>query len=192
MTSENRDTDRGFTLVELLIASILMVLVLTLVGGVLIQGLRIQNTVQASTTAATTSQLASQSLSRGIHNSLRLQVSTPAAGISLLQAVVRSDDSTKPAGTLVCQAWVITGGEFRTTRSGSAIAAPTSASAVTNWTLLASGVASVDSATPVFIDVGATSVDIAFTVDAPDSSPVLVDRRIAAFQPDANPGLTCF
>ncbi len=192
MTDENRDTDRGFTLVELLIASVLMVLVLTLVGGVLIQGLRIQNTVQASTTAASTSQLASEPLSRGIHNSLGLQVSTPAPGISLLRAVVRSDNSTKAAGSLECQAWVVVNGQFRTQRSATAIAEPTAAASVSTWTLLATGVAPVDSTTPVFTDAGGTSIDVAFTVDAPDASPVLVDRRIAAFQPDPIAGLTCF
>ena len=191
MSDERRD-DRGFTLVELMIAAILIGLVLALVGGVLIQGLRIQGTIQTSTTAATTSQLASESLSRGIHNALRLQVSTPAPGISLVRAVTRSDDSTEPAGTLACQAWVVVGGEFRTTRSTAAITAPTSAAAVANWTLLASGVTPVNSTTPVFTDAGATSVDVAFAVDAPDASPVLVDRRIAAFQPDPNAGLTCF
>ena len=188
---EARD-DRGFTLVELMIACILMGLVLTLVGGVLIQGLRVQNTVQSSNDAASTGQLASESLGRGVHNALRVQVSTPVAGISLLRAVTRSDDPTDPAGTLVCRAWVVANGELRTTQSSSIIAAPTSATAVANWTLLASGVAPVTPSTPIFTDAGASTVDVAFTVDAPNSSPVLVDTRLTALQPDPLAGLTCF
>lgn len=184
--------DRGFTLVELMIACILMGLVLTLVGGVLIQGLRVQSTVQSSNDAASTGQLASESLGRGVHNALRVQVSTPAAGISLLRAVTRSDDPTLPAGTLVCRAWVVVGGELRTNQSTSLIAAPTSATAVASWTLLAAGVAPVAPSTPIFTDAGSSSVDVSFTVDAPNSTPVLVDTRLTALQPDPMAGLTCF
>lgn len=188
--------DAGFTLVELMIAAVLLGLVLTLVGSVLIQGLRIQSTVQTSTSAASSSQLAAESLARGVNNAVRLEVSAPAAGISLVRTVSRSDDGAVPAGTLVCRAWVVAGGEFRTRESTTAIAAPTSAAEVQNWTLLATGVEQArrpdNSVIPVFTDLGNTSLDVAFTVDAPNASPVLVDTRLSAFTPDPTAGLTCF
>ncbi len=188
--------DAGFTLVELMIAAVLLGLVLTLVGSVLIQGLRIQSTVQTSTSAASSSQLAAESLARGVNNAVRLEVSAPAAGISLVRTVSRSDDGAVPAGTLVCRAWVVAGGEFRTRESTTAIAAPTSAAEVQNWTLLATGVEQArrpdNSVIPVFTDLGNTSLDVAFTVDAPNASPVLVDTRLSALTPDPTAGLTCF
>lgn len=198
MTPRQNDQrrDAGFTLVELMIAAVLLGLVLTLVGSVLIQGLRIQSTVQTSTSAASSSQLAAESLARGVHNALRLEISSPAAGISLIRTVSRSDNGAVPAGTLVCQAWVVADGEFRTRESATAIAAPTSAAEVQTWALLATGVEQTrrpdNSLVPVFTDLGNTTIDVAFTVDAPNASPVLVDTRLSALTPDPTAGLTCF
>lgn len=194
------ERDAGFTLVELMITAALLGLVLTLVGGVLIQGLRIQSTVQESTAAASSSQLAAESLARGVNNSLRIDVkpdpTSPGSTFPLVRSVSRSDRATDPAGSLVCQAWVVVNKELRTIRSTTPISVPTSAADVQNWTLLATGVEQTrrpdGSLVPVFTDLGNTTIDVAFTVDAPRASPVLVDTRLSAMTPDPTAGLTCF
>lgn len=176
----NTAEDGGFTLVELLVYMLFAVVILTIVGGVLINSLRVETQVRDATGATDSSQLAAQSLGRGIRNSSAIEVSSPFAGALLVRT--RSIDSTS-AGNWYCDAWSVVDGDLRTTRSSAAIPPPIDPAGVADWTLLAEGVAATG-ANPIFsLGADGRSLSVAFTVDNGDGVPVLVDTVIVSRQP---------
>lgn len=171
--------DRGITFVELLIYMMLAIVVLTIVSSILINSFRAQTQVQDGAQSASNAQLIAESIGQGVRNASALEVTTPASGTTMLRT--RSIDGSA-TGAWYCQAWVYSGGEMRTTRSNSAIAAP-DAAALATWTLLASGVDVVGS-TPVFaIGSDERSLDISLTVAEGATVPILIDAVMVAQQP---------
>jgi type II secretory pathway pseudopilin PulG len=170
-------SERGFTLIELIIYSMLSIVVLLIVGGFLINSLRAENTVRAATEATTSGQLVSQSVGRGIRNASAIQRTEPWTDAVLLTA--RTSNSAAAAGW-VCQAWAYSAGQIRTKTSTTAIPTPT-ASTVKTWTLLSDGVAPVPG-TPVFA-VTDRSVDLAFESATGTGKPVLIQTSALSRQP---------
>lgn len=174
--------DSGITLVELLVYMLLAVVVLVIVGGILINGLRVEAQVRDGVSSASSVQLITQSLGRGIRNASALDVTSPAADTTLLRT--RSIDSNVDGATWRCNAWhVSTDGELRWTVSDGPISATPSESELEGWTLLGTSLTPRD-ARPILEYNGAErSVTIAFSAQAGDGAPVIVDTTIVSRQP---------
>jgi prepilin-type N-terminal cleavage/methylation domain-containing protein len=182
-----RDTmrsDRGFTLIELIVASMLSVLVLSIVVGMMISSFSTERIVQGSNESSSLGQLAASSISRGTRHASALELSAPTADSQLLRALIVDDVLPTPV-TAHCESWYYGGGEVRTERSASAIPVPTSAADVASWTLLADGVAPVAS-TPVLAISGLT-VDLTMQLTTGDGLTVLIDTTAVSRQPGEVP-----
>ena len=186
--------ERGITLVELLIYSMLAILVLAIVGSILINSLRAERTVRDANEATTVGQLLAQSVTTGVRNASAITLSAPEPDTQLL--VVR----TVTAGDIAewsCQAWYVGAGEVRTTRSSAAIPTPTAAS-VADWTLLGGGIEpglifayENDPADPQ----DGRRVDLDAQVSVEDGLPVLITTSALSRQPIPSTGVVsapCF
>ena len=186
--------ERGFTLVELLIYSMLAILVLAIVGSILINSLRAERTVRDANEATSVGQLLAQSVTTGVRNASAITLSAPEPNTQLL--MVR----TVTAGEVAewsCQAWYFGAGEVRTTRSSTAIPAPTAASAA-DWTLLVEGI----EPGPIFAYVNDPAdpqdgrrVDLDVQVSVGDGVPVLITTSALSRQPVPSTGVVsapCF
>ncbi|WP_434318397.1 prepilin-type N-terminal cleavage/methylation domain-containing protein [Leifsonia sp. P73] len=132
--------DDGFTLVELVIAAMLLVLVLSVVGAIMSSLSQTSKTVNSMTSTSTSAQLAAESIERGIRNSSDFLLTNPTGTDQMLVARTAQGNTTL---TWTCVAWYYSsanGGSIRYTMSPSAIATPTAAT-LSQWTLLATGVA---------------------------------------------------
>jgi prepilin-type N-terminal cleavage/methylation domain-containing protein len=139
MQATGSQSEEGFTLIEVLVSSMLLVLVLA-IAGALIGSLSTTSRTVSSLTATTSSvQVAAESVERGIRNSSDFLLSVPTGTDQLLVA------RTAQSGTTLnwaCSAWYYSsanGGSIRFKTSPTAITAPT-ASQLAQWTLLAKGV----------------------------------------------------
>ena len=171
--------ERGFTLIELLVASTLSIIILAIAGGILISGLRTQETARAVTDAATTAQRIVRSIQAGVRNASAITVtSDPIAGTQLLLArTIGSDpNSTAPS----CQAWYYTpvsGGAVYTKRTtpASVIALPVGGPQGI-WTILGSGITPSDPGTAkVFNAPSGGRVELKFDVAAGAHPYVLIN-----------------
>lgn len=178
-------SNAGFTLVELLVYSVLMIVVLLIVGGFLISSLRAQNTVANATQASSAGQLVSRSVGHGVRNAISLSYSPAGIGVpEKLTALTMSSD-----GTLICQAWAFDGDEVRTTTSAGKIS-----TSVSTWTLLGDGmqVHTTMGATSLFTKVNEDQVDLNLKVLVTGSEPVLVQTTAVSRQPISMTGAPCF
>ena len=96
--------ESGMTLVELLIYSMLLVVILTIAGGIMINSLQSQQTVSTVSSAASTGQLVSTSVSQGIRNASAFEAAAPTSLGQVLRSRTVSVTSTGVA-TWQCQAW---------------------------------------------------------------------------------------
>lgn len=166
------DSERGFTLVELLIYGMLLIIVLAIVGSMLASETTTSKTVNAVTTASTAAQLAANSVGKGIRNSSDFNLTTPTGTDQLLVARTAQGGATI---SWVCAAWYYSaagGGTIRYTTSTTAIPAVPTAAALAGWTLLDSGVAPA-SGTTIFSANGA-ALTIAFKGLAGSNAPVAI------------------
>ena len=127
----NREGARGFTLIELIIYSVLLGLVLAIVGGLLANAFRALSTVRSSAVAHTNGQLVLSTIETAFRNGSGAEVSD--SGKLLVVRI--------PAGAdWECQAWYYnpaSGGSVYTTTTPTRAAIDTATSA-SEWTLLAS------------------------------------------------------
>lgn len=173
------ESDRGITLVELLVYMLLAIVVLTIVGSILINSFQAERQVRDAAQSNSTAQLVAESLGRGIRNASAVEVSAPTADTLLLRT--RSLDGSD-AGSWYCQAWLISGGELRTSKSTTAIPAPDAATAAT-WTLLASDVEQIGASPILALAADERSVDVRLTVGVGEGVPVTLDTVMVAQQP---------
>jgi prepilin-type N-terminal cleavage/methylation domain-containing protein len=169
--TNDHECDSGFTLVELLISSALAVLILTIAGGLLLSGLRTQETATSVTDATTSAQQIARSVQSGVRNATALSMTADGAGSELLLARVL--DSGNDSTAAHCQAWYYTtenGGTVYTTTSSAAIGAPSS-----GWTLLGSGVSPSADGGPVFLAPSNSRVELTFKVAAAAHPYVLIN-----------------
>jgi type II secretory pathway pseudopilin PulG len=176
-----REHDQGFTLVELLVYMLLAVVVLTIVGGILINSLRVESQIRDATSAADATQLAAQSLGRGIRNASAIHVSQPDTDSILVRT--RSIDS-QDAGEWFCNAWYVgADGGLRWTTSPAAISPSPTSTEVDAWLLLVEGVGP-SGAGPLFsLDADERSLSVAFSVKNGDGSPILLSTTMVSRQP---------
>lgn len=171
--------DHGFTLIELLIASGLSIIVLVIAGGIMIAGLRTQETARSVTDAANTAQQIVHSVQAGVKNASAITVAGGAtAGTQLL--LVRTVSSDPNSTTPSCQAWYYTpanGGAVYTTKTtpAAAITVPTGGPQGV-WTILGTGVTPADPITgKVFNAPSGGRVELKFDVAAGSHPYVLIN-----------------
>ena len=195
---KNARSDSGYTLVELLIYSSLLVLVLTVVGGILLNTLNSEQKVLESADANGVSQLIASSVHSGVRNATALKVSgNEETGDQLLVVTSVSGEPELTAAARVCQAWYYTKADDgtmyykRSTESGAfvGVTADTLASDKGGWTLLGSGLSATEAspsvAQLVFDDVtsGNPSVALNFAINADgDGSPALISTTVTSRQ----------
>ncbi|WP_431218743.1 PilW family protein [Leifsonia xyli] len=173
--TETRD-DEGFTLVELVIAAMILVLVLAVVGAMMSSLTSTSRTVDSMASTTTSAQLAAESVERGIRNSSDFLLTSPAGTDQMLVARTAQGSTTL---TWKCVAWYYSAadGSIRYTISPSAIATPTSTT-LAQWTLLAKGV------TPnvgAGIFGGATpTLTIGFTGQSSGAGPVAINSTVVS------------
>lgn len=179
LKSNGDPEQRGFTLIEMLIATSLSIIVLTIVGGILISALRTQETAGTVTDAANTAQQIVRSIQTGVRNASAVSVTSDAtAGTQLLLARTIGSDPASTAAS--CQAWYYTptnGGAVYTkkTTPASIITLPASGPQGV-WTLLGIGVSPADPATgKVFNAPNGGRVELRFDVAAGTHPYVLVN-----------------
>ena len=164
-------SDEGVTMMELLVYTILGSLVLIIVGSLVINGLRGQESVTAITTATTQAQLAASTIQTDVRNSSAIRVTVIGNDQLVVARVARGGDA---AIVWKCVAWYYsaTTKEIRTKTSSAAITAP-SVSGLTSWSLIASKVKPTTSGAAVFTG-DAKQLSMTFTVDAGSTKPVPV------------------
>lgn len=180
-------SERGITLVELMIYTSLMVVVVAIVGAILGSALRGQRDVAASAQGNNAGQLVSQSFATGIRSATEITVKTVSPTTQLL--VVRTPGSAATAAPS-CRAWYVTtdnGGAVYTTSSPTAISTPT-ATQLETWTLLGKGIQlSTRTGAPAKIltpDATPTrSVSFEFTMaNGPAGKPILITSSASTRQ----------
>lgn len=167
--------DKGFTLVELLIASGLMVLVAVIVGSILVNSFNAEKTVRTTTQAASAGQLVASSIEQGVRNATWLDLAAT-NGEYFLRVRTASGAETV---TWSCQAWFVSGGSAYTRVATTAITRPTTAN-LTGWTLLASGLA--QSGSTAVLSKDNRQIHITFEVTAGDAQPVLIQTSALSRQ----------
>lgn len=167
-------SDEGISMAELLIYSLLLGGVLIMVGSLLINSLKTQDTVTTVVEATTAGQLTARSVEQGIRNSSTFKLTTVNTSDQVLIARVSDSD-----GTWRCQAWYYSNSNnaIRFMESTTVINASLwSTSALQNWTLLAEGVTPAAGAAanaPIF-STTSSKVSLSFRVDAGDNSPATI------------------
>jgi prepilin-type N-terminal cleavage/methylation domain-containing protein len=163
-------SEDGFTLIELMVASLLGVLVLSVVGGIMWSSSQAEGLVRNVTSATSAGQAVANSLENGIRNSensfgqvIPLKILTSGSD-QMVVALVAQNGATASAK---CQAWYYdaTNKLIRYTTSASAIALPSSAT-LAAWTKLSTGVKPITGSTIVFSLRGTTGLNFAFQEDA--------------------------
>ncbi|WP_166789284.1 MULTISPECIES: type II secretion system protein J [unclassified Cryobacterium] len=170
--------DNGFTLIELLVYMSLATIVLFIVGGFLIDSLKVERDVSQAAEATTTAQLISTSVQSAVRNGSAVGLVN--AGSDGSQMLITRTTTRGSTLSWVCQAWYYSASNkaIYTKTSATpavAIALPASAPAGT-WTLLGSGIGPSQSGVSVFSST-ADSATLSFEVAAGTRSPVRVETK---------------
>jgi len=177
-TSQNQ-RERGFTLIEMLVYMTLSIVVLVIVGGILVGGLRTQETARTVTDAANTAQQIVRSVQAGVRNASAVTViRDSAAGTQLLLARTIGTSASSTAAS--CQAWYYTplnGGAVYTKKTTPAAVITLPAGGPQGvWSLLGAGVTPADPATgKVFNAPNGGRVELKFDVAAGTHPYVLIN-----------------
>lgn len=179
MTTRRRTAgnDEGFTLPELLIYSLLLVIVMGIIGSLLISMLTVEQQVRTVTSATTSAQLASNVIQDGVRNARAFAVSDigllDADDQVLLASVASNDDPV----TWHCAAWYFSAADstIRYKLAGvqdTPIDLPTAAE-LQQWSLLSENVKPPASGN-IFSSTG-TQLSLEFTTEAQDETAVTID-----------------
>lgn len=166
----------GFTLVELLVYSALLVMVLLIVGTMMISSQNIGLIVRESTTTASAAQLAATSIESGVRNATAVRL-TNSGNDQLLQ--VRTAGSDPNSADWHCQSWYFSesAGTIRyasSTSDATPVASPTTEPP--NWGLLASKI-EPSSGSDIFTQSG-NSITMDFHGTTEDSAPVVIRTSV--------------
>jgi competence protein ComGC len=189
----------GFTLVELLIASILGVVVSIIVAAIFFSALNGQRDVTASAAGNNSGQLASQSVTNGVRSAFSINVVNIASSTSqMLVVAVPSRNIATSSATYTCRAWYITannGGAIYTFTSANAIGTPALSTVTSSWNVLATGLAlsTRSGAQSAFFvqNAAATSVSYEFAMSDGTGKPILISSTASTRQ-TTNGSPSCF
>lgn len=164
---EETNRDEGFTLIELIVASMLMLIVLAGVGALMVVLMTTPNSVTARESAAGSAQTAANSISSGIRNSSDFRLTNPIGNDQLLVARVAQ------AGNPIvwsCAAWYYdsTGNRILYTTSMTLIPSAPTSTDLASWHVLDTSVTPT-SGTSIFSSTGA-EVDLSFSGAANSTS----------------------
>lgn len=176
MNRTEREGDEGFTLIELIIASMILAVVLAIVGGMVMSMSTTSKTVRTLGSTSTSAQLATESIERGIRNSSDFLLTVPTGTDQMLVARTAQGGSTL---VWVCAAWYYSAsdGSIRYTTSSSAIPTPTS-STLSQWTLLTKNVSPV-SGTTIFSGSSPT-LTISFNDTSSGAGPIAITSTVVS------------
>lgn len=176
-------SEKGFTLIELMIASSLAILVLLIAGGMVLSSFSADRNVQQSRISSSHGQLVAESVTSGVRHASRVSLTSPTVDSQVLMALIVEDAVADPA-IAHCQAWYFGDGQIRTTTSPTAIAVPLAPADVSNWSQLAEGVEAVGVA-PVFTvpDPAAVAVGLVFQVKGDSGITLLIETTAVSRQP---------
>ena len=166
-------SDAGFTLIEMLIYLAFTVVVLTLVGGMLINALNAQRSISSRSEATTSGQAIAQSVHAGVRAGVNHRLtSTGVAADTDQLLVVQTLSLDHQPGT--CLAWFYTaqdGAVYYQRAAGDALITAPHGEDYTGWLLLATNVHSVGG---IFNDTDSgdgTRIALSFTVAVGENSP---------------------
>jgi Tfp pilus assembly protein PilW len=190
MTIQLPDRESGFTLIELMVVCLLLVAVLSVVGGIFYSTITAQQKVDKVTTSADTAQSAASTIDDRIRNASEFRVTSPVAGDQLLVARAAGTGATVD---WACYGWYYSSSahtlRMTTTTPGTKITAPTT-SQLASWTLLASGV-TPPSGSSVFTQ-DALRLTVAFDVSAGSTAKPTGIRFTTAALTGASGAGTCY
>ena len=185
--------DRGFSLVELLIASALFGVVITIVASVVISAINADRAVRDVTGSTTDGQLAVNVIEQTVRNSTAVQVA-PVSGGESVTVLLR----TTAGGAARCHAFFYddTLGQILQRSSTTAITAPTPGAAGSEWTVVSAGIEPIigsgGTPEPVFAAQGARGVALNFTVDGDAGPASLFVTAATGRGPLSNASPQCF
>lgn len=191
MTTRLRRDDRGFSLIELLIASALFGVVITIVASVVISAVTADRTVRDVTGSTTDGQLAANVIEQTVRNSTAIQVT-------------ENDDSvmvalrTTAGGAPRCHAFFYdaTTAEIFERTSATAIPAPIPSEVGSEWTVVSAAIVPIDDGTgstdPVFAAQGTRGLVMSFTVDGDSGPASLIVTAATGRGPLSNASPQCF
>ncbi|MGX5682077.1 PulJ/GspJ family protein [Schumannella luteola] len=164
-------SDSGLTLVELMVAGLILSVVLIAIGSITVGILAAQQTVAAVTQTTTAAQASASLIATGVRNASDVRLTTPTGTDQLLIVRTAGSDATL---TWTCRAWYYsaTAGTIRSTSSSSRITAPT-AQQLASWKTVVTDVVP-KSGTAVF-SVVAGGIKLAYNVQVDDDAPVRID-----------------
>jgi Tfp pilus assembly protein FimT len=175
-------SERGFTLVELIVYVSLLLVVLVIVAGLLINSLKSEQSVRSAAEASSLGQIIARAVQTDARNATAMQLSSPdsaTTGVTDTQLLIMSTVKGDSGATSVCSAWFFVparGGQLFTTESAARITAPSVAGvpttpadkpvkAPTGWTSFGEGINRQGSA-PIFA-ISAQELTMVFDVTAP-------------------------
>lgn len=188
-----RADDRGFSLIELLIASALFGIVITIVASVVISAVTADRTVRDVTGSTTDGQLVVNVIEQTVRNSTAIQVTAAPDGAS---ATVRL--RTTAGGAARCHAFVYDApsGQILEQTSTTAIGVPTPGALEAGWTVVSQGIEPIvrDGASPepVLLAQGPRGLAISFTVDRDAGPASLFVTAVTGRGPQSNASPQCF
>lgn len=186
--------DDGFTLVELIVYSVLLIIVLGILTTFVIQVFTKQSSVVQTGQANNGAQLALSSIERGIRNADAAHVET--VGASALYALTYQG---QPVGAVAvgewrCQGWALvdTGDErgtglFTATTAPGAMGSPSAS----DWTLLARNVNSAGSSFTVSGGTVDIVLDVSTVLPSGTTSAVTLQTQVVPRVQDSSPGTSC-
>ncbi|GAA4177738.1 type II secretion system protein [Gryllotalpicola koreensis] len=169
-------TEDGFTLVELLIYTMLLAIVLVIVGGFMFNSISSSNTIRTTSQASTEGQLIASSLQAGIENATAVTGTDYPDGSALVMARVATRGATLD---WQCEAWYYSAADkavyTTTTHPAVAITLPTGGPKG-SWSLLGDGIVPVTDGTGPLALHG-TSYSASLDIDLPvtKSQPVHIE-----------------
>lgn len=181
-------SEAGLSLIELILASGLSVLVLSLLAGLFLSTSHAQNSIRTATQAADLGQLISRSVAQGVGNAtaLKVQTDTATGRQMMLARTYNGDPSVDPtqnasAGS-ACEAWFYSpasGGAIYTKRTtpATAITMPTG-TPDSSWSLLGNGLEVQVGAAPsalIFSTPDGTRAELKFDVINGKDNPVHIE-----------------
>lgn len=188
-----RAEDRGFSLIELLVAMGLFGIIITIVGTMIISAITADRTVREVTSSTTDGQLAVNVIEQTVRNSTAIALTTAADGESVMVAL-----RTTAGGAARCHAFFYDAPTSTIVErtSSTAISAPIPGEVGSEWSSVSTGIMPiVDGAgttVPVFSAQGTRGLAIGFTADG-DSGPASLFVTAATGRgPQSNASPQCF
>lgn len=166
-----RRDDAGLTLIELMVAGLILSIVLLAIGGMLISILTTQRTVANVTQTTTTAQATATAIVAGVRNASDVRLTTPTGADQLLVVRTANSDDTI---SWSCRAWYYeasTGTIRSMTTPGARIPAPT-APQLADWAVVATDVTPRTGSGIFSVITG--GIGISYNAEVSDGAPVAI------------------